>query len=55
MRWRDDGIMEKKRTGYKRYPSELKERAVRMALDLQRSDPWRQKCHLEGGPTTRGG
>ena len=39
MRWRDDGIMEKKRTGYKRYPSELKERAVRMALDLQRSDP----------------
>jgi len=39
VRWRDDGIMEKKRTGYKRYPSELKERAVRMALDLQRSDP----------------
>jgi len=31
--------MEKKRTGYKRYPSELKERAVRMVLDLQRSDP----------------
>jgi transposase len=36
---REDGIMEKKRTGYKRYPSELKERAVRMVLDLQRSDP----------------
>ena len=31
--------MEKKRTGYKRYPSELKERAVRMVLELQRSDP----------------
>jgi transposase len=31
--------MEKKRTGYQRYPSELKERAVRMVLDLQRSDP----------------
>jgi len=31
--------MEKKRTGYKRYPSELKERAVRMVLDPQRSDP----------------
>ena len=31
--------MEKKRTGYKRYPSELKERAVRMVLDLQRTDP----------------
>jgi transposase len=31
--------MEKKRAGYKRYPSELKERAVRMVLDLQRSDP----------------
>ena len=31
--------MEKKRTGYLRYPSELKERAVRMVLDLQRSDP----------------
>ena len=36
---REDGIMEKKRTGYQRYPSELKERAVRMVLDLQRSDP----------------
>lgn len=31
--------MGKQPTGYKRYPSELKERAVRMVLDLQRSDP----------------
>jgi transposase len=31
--------MEKKRNGYQRYPSELKERAVRMVLELQRSDP----------------
>src|ERR1035437_4696458 len=31
--------MEKQRTGHKRYPSELKERAVRMVLDLQRADP----------------
>jgi transposase len=31
--------MEKKRAGYTRYPSELKDRAVRMVLDLQRSDP----------------
>jgi transposase len=31
--------MEKKQAGQKRYPSELKERAVRMVLDLQRADP----------------
>jgi transposase len=31
--------MEEKRAGYQRYPPELKERAVRMVLDLQRSDP----------------
>ena len=31
--------MKKKRNGYQRYPSEPKERAVRMVLDLQRSDP----------------
>ena len=30
--------MDKRQNG-KRYPSELKERAVRMVLDLQRSDP----------------
>ena len=31
--------MEKKQAGQTRYPSELKERAVRMVLDLQRTDP----------------
>jgi len=31
--------MDKKQAGQKRYPSELKERAVRMVLDLQRADP----------------
>ena len=31
--------MAKVNPGQKRYPSELKERAVRMVLDLQRSDP----------------
>jgi len=31
--------MEKKRTGYQRFPFELKERAMRMVLDLQRTDP----------------
>jgi transposase len=36
---REDGIMDKKQAGQKRYPSELKERAVRMVLDLQPTDP----------------
>ena len=31
--------MDKKQAGQTRYPSELKERAVRMVLDLQRADP----------------
>ena len=31
--------MGKKQAGQTRYPSELKERAVRMVLDLQRADP----------------
>ena len=31
--------MDKKRTGQTRYPSELKERAVRMVQDLRRADP----------------
>lgn len=31
--------MDKKQAGQTRYPSELKERAVRMVLDLQRTDP----------------
>ena len=31
--------MEKKQAGQTRYPSELKERAVRMVLDLRRTDP----------------
>ena len=31
--------MEKQRAKRTRYPSELRERAVRMVLDLQRSDP----------------
>jgi transposase len=31
--------MEKKRPTSKRYPPELKERAVRMVLDLKRADP----------------
>ena len=31
--------MDKEQTGDQRYPSELKERAVRMVLDLQRADP----------------
>ena len=31
--------MDKKHAGQTRYPSELKERAVRMVLDLQRADP----------------
>ena len=39
--------MEKKRTGYKRYPSELKERTVRMVLDLQRSTAVRNLIGVE--------
>lgn len=31
--------MEEKQAGQKRYPSELKERAVRMVRDLQQADP----------------
>jgi transposase-like protein len=31
--------MDKKQAGQTRYPSELKERAVRMVRDLQRADP----------------
>ena len=31
--------MDKKHSATKRYPPELKERAVRMVLDLQRQDP----------------
>jgi len=31
--------MDKKQAGQTRYPSELKERAVRMVLDLRRADP----------------
>ena len=31
--------MDKKQAGQTRYPSELKDRAVRMVLDLQRADP----------------
>ena len=31
--------MDKKRTGQTRYPSELKDRAVRMVQDLRREDP----------------
>ena len=31
--------MDKKQAGQTRYPSELKERGVRMVLDLQRADP----------------
>ena len=31
--------MDKKQAGQTRYPSEVKERAVRMVLDLQRADP----------------
>ena len=31
--------MDKKRTGQTRYPSEQKERAVRMVQDLRRADP----------------
>ena len=31
--------MDKKQSGQTRYPSELKERGVRMVLDLQRADP----------------
>ena len=31
--------MDKKQAGQTRYPSELKERAVRMVLDLRRTDP----------------
>ena len=31
--------MDKKQAGQTRYPSELKERAVRMVIDLKRADP----------------
>jgi transposase len=31
--------MDKKQAGRTRYPSELKERAVRMVIDLQQADP----------------
>ena len=33
------GVMEAKNPSTKRYPPELKERAVRMVVDLQRQDP----------------
>ena len=36
--WKEDGVMEKKATS-KRYPPELKERAVRMVQDLRQQDP----------------
>jgi hypothetical protein len=41
--------MEKKPTT-KRYPPELKERAVRMVLDLREQDPHDKDGDLEGGP-----
>jgi len=46
--------MEKKRTGYQRYPSELKERAVRMVLIFS-GQIQVTKASSRGGSTTRGG
>jgi transposase-like protein len=45
--------MEKKQAGQTRYPSELKERAVRMVLDLQRTDPQDKNVISRVCPTTR--
>ena len=35
----EDGVMDKKRPSSKRYPPELKERAVRMVQELRRGIP----------------